>query len=77
MSLTPFADTSNYFEKMEIKELYKQLLDETVAHYNSKNRAVFNGGCRYSIDDGRKCAIGRIMTEKVRQYMLYDPYNVE
>ena len=48
----------------------KQLLVNTITHFNSKNRAVnFNGTCFYRTKDGKACAIGReIPTELATRF---------
>lgn len=43
------------------------LLNETVEYYSADvKRRAFNGknGCHYMTHDGRKCAIGRLLTEE-------------
>jgi hypothetical protein len=56
----------------EVKKTYEDLLNETVEHYNLSNRGVneATARCCYLTDDGKPCAIGRILKEpeKFREY---------
>jgi hypothetical protein len=41
-----------------------QIIRETIAHYNRKNLSISEyGSCKYLMEDGRMCAVGRCMTE--------------
>lgn len=50
-------------EQIEIKVKRLELLEDTVRYYSedTKRRAVNNGNCKYITEDGRKCAIGRLL----------------
>ena len=51
---------------MTIKERRKQILEDTINHYNSTNRAATEKGRCYYYDHktGRRCAIGRLLAEE-------------
>lgn len=48
----------------ELRPLAQELLVSTALHYNSGNRAMGEGYlCVYRMEDGRRCAAGRMMTD--------------
>lgn len=52
--------------RQSIKDNYDtvvSLVKETVAHYNSGNRASYGTACVYKSDIGNMCAVGRCLTE--------------
>lgn len=51
-------------EEQQKKQL--DFLNETIAHYNSKNRCEINKRCKYSPIEGvsEGCAVGRHITDK-------------
>ncbi len=53
-----------------IKQRRLEFLDETVAFYSedTSRRALQNRACKYRTDDGKKCAIGRVIPDE-----LYTP----
>jgi len=40
-----------------------EIINMVANHYNKKNRAKTDYGCRYITDDGRMCAVGICMTD--------------
>jgi hypothetical protein len=44
-----------------------EIIEETAAFYNSNNRAIDNESCMYITSDGKKCALGRCLTEESLQ----------
>ena len=54
--------------KSELKAARK-LLHETIHFYNRENRA-FQNTCQYKTPNGKKCAIGRILTDECLEKVL-------
>lgn len=54
------------FESFEVKEknLKLKLLNETAIYYQENPRAASTNGCKYIMEDGRKCAAGRLFSEQ-------------
>lgn len=58
-------------------------LNETIAHYNSNNRATVDNSkyspyCTYWLEDGRTCAIGRgVPNEQIRKKLSILNFSVE
>ncbi len=53
----------NFFKnKSSIQNKQLKVLNETISHYNIGNRG-YSGVCQYITGDGRKCAIGRLITD--------------
>ncbi len=48
-----------------IQKRQLRLLNETAAFYNSSNRAISGMNCQYITNDGKRCAIGRIISKKL------------
>lgn len=49
----------------ELRPLAQELLVDTVSHYNSNNRSMgADYLCVYRMEDGRRCAAGRMMTDE-------------
>ena len=50
-----------------IEQRRLEFLDETVAFYgeDTSRRALQNNQCMYRTDDGRKCAIGRVIPDEL------------
>lgn len=49
-----------------ISNTRQELLENTINYFNSKNRAVDgDGACNYYMIDGRRCAIGKELTEEL------------
>lgn len=42
----------------------REIIEDTVKHYNSGNLATQDGHCMYVTESGLKCALGRCMTEE-------------
>lgn len=62
----------------EVKQRMQEFLEETVKHYNSNNRSLFNGKCAYipedpSISEG--CAIGRKLDPEYKELVLSKGFN--
>ena len=47
-----------------LKEMQLNVLNETIAIYNIKNRSVENSGCKYYLNSNTGCAIGRLIEDK-------------
>jgi hypothetical protein len=62
----------------DMKTVMLQLLEETITHYNSTNRATdpIKQNCLYTTSDGKHCAIGRVMDPKFRNFLLERNYNM-
>ena len=55
-----------------------RILDETVAYYGKnpdKRRAATETGCQYRTDDGRRCAVGRLLTDKELDLLVEKRFN--
>jgi len=48
----------------ELQQKQLALLEDTIKFFNSENRAEYNGKCTYHTEDGRGCAIGRLIPDK-------------
>ena len=48
-----------------------EIIEETAAFYNSKNRSVGGGICRYLGDGGKRCAFSRccVQSEEVNHFL--------
>ncbi len=47
-----------------LQKTKREIIEETVAAYNYNSRAISNmGHCVIQTNDGRKCAVGRCMTD--------------
>ena len=55
-----------------------EILDETANFYNSGNRSVDGGSCRYNSQDGMQCAFGRCVRDEevglLTEDMAVQPY---
>ena len=51
---------------MNLKQRRKAVLEDTISFYNSSNRAydLSNNKCMYCTPGKRRCAIGRLLSEK-------------
>jgi len=45
------------------KKTKLEIIEETVAAYNTETRAIEDGDCCYETSDGKHCAVGRCMTK--------------
>lgn len=51
----------------------KDIILETAAFYNSKNRSMADEGCCYLDEKGNNCALGRcIKPERIKEIVEYD-----
>lgn len=47
-----------------MRKIKVEIIEEIASFYNSTNRGYFDGNCAYNTHDGRKCAVGRCMTDE-------------
>ena len=54
-------------DSLQHSETKQELLENTINHFNSTNRSVtpVGYGCKYRTRDGKGCAIGRELDEKL------------
>ncbi len=45
----------------------KEIILETASAYTTENRAFDKHGCLYLTSDGRKCGVGRVMTDEAAE----------
>lgn len=48
-------------DKTQIRTKMKEVLTETIEYYSENPRATSVMGCRYLTEDGRMCAVGRML----------------